>query len=88
MKNLHAQCNLRKEALSQVTWLPIKFASLGQIVRLYDGSEWSDNWRVDAVYTVMESSDVNEHSRGYKKHHYTTDAVRDKDGRWLTPGSR
>lgn len=58
----HRQALLVKGAVRKVAWIPQKHAVVGGMVRLHD----EDGWRVDAVYSVMESSFVQDRERDYR----------------------
>jgi hypothetical protein len=54
------QCELEKstsaERLSQVCWIPEKYAAVGRILKLRDGADWSDGWKVLSVGATRRSA--------------------------------
>jgi hypothetical protein len=45
---------MRRKNTIRVSWIPQKFASLGEVVKLKDDDEWSDGWVIESVGTTNE----------------------------------
>jgi len=66
--NLHRQCRLKRGSEEQVTWIEMKYAREGHVVKLKkpDGT-WDDGWVVESVGTIMDSERVAENERRNRK---------------------
>ena len=75
---LYRQCGLRRElsadiALTQVSFIPAKFAKLNHIVRLKDGEgQWEDGWKVVHVGTGVDADHLPDSHREIKAHRRMT----------------
>lgn len=51
------------------TWLPEKFAKVGEILALWDNDRWSDGWKVEEIYDtiILKSDYLAMRSEDYKK---------------------
>lgn len=58
MKNEYRQCNLKNGNTYCTSWLPVKFAVKGKIVKLKqsDGSWW-DGWEVTSASETIKTSE-------------------------------
>lgn len=84
----HAQCELRKGAMVQVSWIPQSFAIEGRVIDLKSDEGWDEGWIVKSVYdSLMWSVYAEQHSTGYRWHRSMTDAYRDCEGRWIMPST-
>jgi len=70
---LMSQCVLRKDSLTQVSWIPTKFAKIGKQVELKENGEWESGWQVEAVYKTSRFVEVRERSQDYKKQRQASD---------------
>lgn len=49
--------------MTQISWIPAKFAAIGKIVRLKDDEDWTDGWKVvDCWQTIPENEIPNHHT--------------------------
>lgn len=52
---MYTQCSLTRKNSTIVSWIPSKFAKIGQILKLKDEyDEWTDGWEVRGVGSSME----------------------------------
>jgi len=65
----HKQCKLQKGIAFQYSWLPEKFAKVGEYVKLKD----DDGWQVVAVFSIMDSKKVQERSTDYRNQRKVSD---------------
>jgi hypothetical protein len=65
----HVQCKLRNgPGFYQTTWLPERYAKKGNIVELKnEEGKWEDGWIVIEVGSKMDSAQVIERERDYKR---------------------
>ena len=49
MITMYRQCLLQRDGSRQTSWIPEKFAILGNVIRLKDGDVWDDGWTVVEV---------------------------------------
>ena len=60
----------------QVSWIPIKFAKTGMVVKLKKGEDWDDGWVVTqggSGGVVRTAKECAERANDYKKHRKRTD---------------
>lgn len=70
----HRQCVLKKGTKVQVSFLPEKYAKEGKFVKLRDGNEWEDGWKVNMVSSLrVPTSEVVERSQDYKHQREASD---------------
>jgi len=65
----HRQCKLQKGITFQYSWIPEKFAKVGNYVRLKD----DDGWKVVEVFSTMDSKKVQERSIDYRNQRKVSD---------------
>jgi len=46
----YRQCQLRKENVFRVSWLPEQLAKYGQVLRFREGEGWDYGWKVVGVW--------------------------------------
>jgi len=87
IKSKMVQCKLIKEIgeniLSEVRWIPEKFAKRGKSVKVkkscvwntVEGEEWDDNWVVQDVYkeSILDIDVVDKMARQFKDHRKVSD---------------
>jgi hypothetical protein len=74
----YRQCVLRKGNRSQVSWIPARFASIGQTLKLKreDGT-WNNGWVVMSVSAAVEEDEIVDSNAARRKHRRNTgDALR------------
>ena len=52
-----------------MSWIPEKYAKLGKFVKLKE----DDGWKVVAVYSIMDSKEVQERSTDYRNQRKVSD---------------
>jgi len=64
----YRQCVLNKESLTQTSWIPSKFATVGQILKLKrpDG-DWDDGWKVTFAGAEVEEQYLPDLHKAIKK---------------------
>jgi len=62
MKNYHVQCILQKNNRQETSWIPKKYAVVGQYIKLKKNNEWSDGWKVTSIGAIKESEQIQEQS--------------------------
>ena len=71
------QCLMEKKTnsgtLSQLSWIPEKFAIDKKIVKIKEGKEWNDGWIIKKVCHRMEDEEQAKLERVWKKHREVTD---------------
>ncbi len=51
---IYTQCSLQKDNRSQVAWIPKKFATVDAILRIKQGEDWEDGWKVMKTHQTVE----------------------------------
>ena len=73
----YRQCSLEKKTpegtLNQVSWIPEEFAKKGKFIKLKEGEEWQDGWKVINVGGRKEEKEVRERSRDHKNQREASD---------------
>jgi hypothetical protein len=67
----YTQCELVKEGIDSVAWIPTKFAVVGKILRIKENGVWTDGWYVSKIFNHRYFKEVEERERDYKKFDYT-----------------
>jgi hypothetical protein len=74
MKTKYKQCGLQKKTnngyISQVSWIPTKYAILNQVLKLKDENDkWEDGWKITTVGTevIEEVPDLHKAVRMHRK---------------------
>jgi hypothetical protein len=74
MKTKYKQCGLQKTTsaghISQVSWIPTKYAILNQVLKLKDENDkWEDGWLVTTVGTevIEEAIDLHKAVKMHRK---------------------
>lgn len=94
MKGSYRQCKLKKQVpegvMEQVAWIPTELATINRSIKLRSRGtdDWDEGWFVAAVGSIVSAEDANEMAKEHRVHHLASDAHRDADGHWVTPGSR
>lgn len=65
---LYNQCCLRKGNITQISFIPKKFATAGKVVKLKTDGVWDDGWVVESVGTEVDEAVLNA-LRSAGKHH-------------------
>jgi hypothetical protein len=73
----YKQCSLsRKDGdkiVRQVSWIPVKWASTGQVLKLKANNEWTDGWVVDSVgLDILDQNEVPDSHKAVKEHRKRT----------------
>lgn len=68
MKNTYTQCKLRKNSIKMITWIPTELAIKGNKVNLKEQGEWSKNWIIEEVWTMMDAETVEKNKDEYRYH--------------------
>ncbi len=50
----YVQCELKKDNRTQIAWIPEKFATPGQVLRVKDRGTWEDGWLVAHTFQRVE----------------------------------
>ena len=77
MKIKYKQCGLCKPikngSISQVSWIPSKYAVLNAVLKLKDGNNiWDDGWIVTTVGDEIDQEDVPDWHKARKVHRERT----------------
>ncbi len=78
MKTKYKQCGLclsiKDRSISQVSWIPSKYAILNAVLRLKDPNTnmWEDGWVVTTVGDEIDQDDVPDWHRARKVHRERT----------------
>jgi hypothetical protein len=67
MKKTYTQCVLVKDNRTQLTWIPSKFAKLGEILKLKEHNVWEDGWIVQFVGSEGPMPNSRQLIRGHRK---------------------
>lgn len=77
---LMVQVRLEKKTVGgvrwQVSWIPLKFAKTGMILKLKEGDKWDDGWVVTQGGTggvVRTAAEYSERANDHKRHRRATD---------------
>lgn len=63
----YTQCALSKKGAVEVSWIPTKFATKGNYIKLKQGDgTWNDGWLVEETYTKQDAKYLIEHGQDYK----------------------
>lgn len=73
MNDPYAQCILTKGTKKTTSWLPMKFAKTGKVLKLKDDGTWDDGWTVTEVGTIQDFSYVKEKERDFTKQREASD---------------
>jgi len=65
----YTQCLLEKKSITQLSWIPHKFAVIGKVIRLKD----DDGWIVKETYTTLDENTVLANNRDYTKQRDASD---------------
>lgn len=63
----YCQCKLRKNNVFTTSWLPQKFAVVGETVKLKNNGVWSDGWLVESAGEPLDAALVEPRSRTHLK---------------------
>ncbi len=66
---IHCQCKLRKRNEYQTTWIPEKYAKIGNFIRLKE----DNGWEVIEIGNKKDSREVQERSMDYKNQRKVSD---------------
>lgn len=59
---------MRKNNAFRVSWIPAKFAKVGQVLKLKDNNEWDDGWIVEWTgFTEQHLEDPRKAIREHRK---------------------
>lgn len=67
------QCELRKENYVDVSWIPSKFAFVGNILKVKYDEIWEDGWKVTRVYSKKKGETVLDDEMLYKRNRKVSD---------------
>ena len=67
-RTIYRQCEVRQGPAIRLTWLPVRYATEGKVVRLRDNGNWSDGWVVSKVYPDTERI-ITPHPEGQIRRH-------------------
>ena len=67
------QCRLIRGNTLQTAWIPLTFAAVGLGVRLKDGCEWEDGWRVQSVGARAPADYIHQYNHDYGRMRKATD---------------
>jgi hypothetical protein len=59
--------------METTSWIPEQFASLGNCVKIKNGEEWEDGWKIVIVGARKEDVEVHERSRDHLKQRKASD---------------
>jgi hypothetical protein len=65
----YTQCELVKQNIFQVAWIPSQFAVVGKTLKIKENGIWEDDWKVTHVFGVKLFKKVEEQERDYLKFH-------------------
>jgi hypothetical protein len=65
----HCQCKLKKGDAYQVSWIPEKYAKIGNYLKLKD----DDGWQVVEIYWKKDSKEVQKRSDDYRHQRKASD---------------
>lgn len=76
-KTYFCQCRLSKKngnasTTSQVTWIPEKFAKIGDMLKLKNNDVWVDGWKVESVGGRLEEAMLPDPHNDIKAHRKST----------------
>lgn len=70
----YRQCSLvNGRGRRRVAWIPDRFATVGRLLRLKDGGEWSNGWRVERVFSALPDAIAESGRDEYRYHREVTD---------------
>ncbi len=78
MKVKYKQCNLSRQGppgqiTKQVSWIPVKYAVVGAVLKLKENDIWEDGWRVLCVGPeVLTADEVPDSHKAVKMHRQRT----------------
>lgn len=72
-KTDYVQCRLARDRAVQTAWIPLAFATVGLPVRLKDGGDWEDGWRVQSVGARMPDDYIRQYNHDHGKMRQATD---------------
>jgi len=63
-----------KKVVSQTTYIPVKFAVVGQVLKLKDplSGQWVNGWKVVAVYNLTSEKSVLDYRKAIRNHRKNT----------------
>ena len=70
---LYVQCILRNGKSLQTSWIPEKYAIVGQYLKLFDNDVWQNGWQVISNGVKVSKSSVDILSSDYKRTRRATD---------------
>ena len=72
--SLYQQCRLRRQNSEQVSFLPLRFAVAGRVVRLkQEDASWEDGWLIADVYGMPTPLDqIHDPHAAVKSHRRAT----------------
>ena len=71
-RKTYKQCEVRRDEAIRLTWLPLRYAVEGRVLRLRDHGEWTDGWIVTAVYADTERIVAPDPQREIRRHRRAT----------------
>ena len=72
-KTLYRQCKLVREGnYHQTTWLPERYAIIGETLKLKTNDGWEDGWRVVSVFGDAGVSDPPDAYMEFRRHRKRT----------------
>lgn len=77
MKTYYTQCLLKRNALRQVSWIPEKFAVVGNGLRLKESGIWVDGWEVMQVWQTIDEKHLPDSHSERKAHKVATGDIKD-----------
>jgi len=72
-KTDYVQCRLGRGNTVQTAWIPLAFATVGLAVRLKDGGEWEDGWRVQSTGARMPDDYIRQYNHDHGRMRQATD---------------
>lgn len=71
---MYVQCQLRKENMERISWIPEKDAQIGKVISIKEDGKWTDGWNVRATYGKLSEEKVIAGRDSYRHHRKNTDA--------------
>ena len=71
---MFVQCNLQKGNVTEVSWIPERYAVIGKFLKIKNNKgEWEDGWQVTATFGKRLETEVIAASQFYRHHREATD---------------